>query len=40
MRLRNTRTQHRAIMATAPAAPAGITVVVDRQTDDAILIGY
>jgi hypothetical protein len=37
MRLRYTRTQHRAIIATAPT---GVTVVVDRQTDDAVLIGY
>jgi hypothetical protein len=40
MRLRYTRTQHRAIMATAPTALADNTVVVDRQTGDAILIGY
>ncbi|MGI8447782.1 MAG: hypothetical protein ACR2MP_11510 [Streptosporangiaceae bacterium] len=32
--------RHCAVIATAPAALAGVTVVVHRQTDDAILIAY
>ena len=32
--------RHCAVIATVPAALAGVTVAVHRQTDDAILIAY
>lgn len=35
---RDTRVRHCAVIATAPAALAGVTGVVHRQADDAILI--
>ncbi|MCW2865160.1 MAG: hypothetical protein JWP48_6868 [Actinoallomurus sp.] len=40
MRPRDTRIRHCAVIATVPAALAGVTLVVHRQTDNAILIAY
>jgi hypothetical protein len=40
MPARDIRMRHCAVIVTVPAALAGVTVVVHRQTDDAISIAY